>query len=197
MDSGISRLTVACVLSDPIRTDHQGYRPEHVERMLEMITDHVEQPFVFECVDDSPYPGWWAKISLFEPGRFSGRVLYLDLDVTVVGQIDPVARIEAPFAAIKDYQNPMTINSSVMVWDAGTADHVFSEFSPEVMERFRGDQDWINNRMPSARRFPKEWCVSYKATVKPMGRVPDGARIVVYHGLPKPWDLAEDHLGDY
>jgi len=154
-----------------------------------MVEDCLSLPYRFVCVDDSPFPGWWAKISLFEPGRFSGRVFYLDLDTTVVGLLDPIVLIEAPFAAIKDYQYPMIINSSVMVWDAGVADHVFTEFNPSVMERYSGDQNWINNRIPTARRFPREWCVSYKATVKPMGRVPDNARIVVYHGEPKPWDL--------
>ena len=186
-------LTVACVLSEgPKRT----YNLEHVRRLQNMVAQHLDRLYHFVCITDSPFPGWWAKISLFEPGRFRGRVLYLDLDLTVVGGLNDLMYYDDPFVAIKDYQHPMTINSSVMSWDAGVADHVFSEFSPSVMERFRGDQNWINNRIPTARRFPKEWCVSYKATVKPLGRVPDGARIVVYHGDPKPWDLVEDHLGD-
>lgn len=182
-------LTVACVLSDPIREGHRDYTAEHVDRLYHQVNPYMDQPFKFVCVDDSPFPGWWAKISLFEPGRFSGRVLYLDLDVTVVGGLDAVVDIEAPFAAIKDYQFPMTINSSVMTWDAGVADHVFSEFIPSVMTQYNGDQNWINNRIPSARRFPKAWCVSYKVTVKPTGNVPTDARVIVFHGRPKPWDI--------
>ena len=201
-------LTVACVLKSGGIYDHT-----HVDRLQQQVAKHLQMPHAFVCLTDMPeyidgaiieplqhdWPGWWSKIELFRPtvqqdvnpGVFEGRVLYLDLDVDIVGSLDNIADFDAPFAAINDYQYPMTINSSVMVWDAGVADHVFNEFTPAVMERFRGDQNWIYNRIPAARRFPREWCVSYKATVVPLGRVPDDARVVVYHGKPKPWDLTD------
>ena len=167
------------------------YNQWHVDRLVSQIEKHLTIPHEFYVIRESNKPSWWAKVDLSEPGRFSGRVLYLDLDVKVVGDLDDLACIDAPFAAIKDYQYPMTINSSVMTWDAGVSDHVFTEFTPSVMKRFRGDQNWINNRIPWARRFPREWCVSYKATVRPLGRVPADARVIVYHGEPKPWSLEE------
>ena len=178
-------LTVACVLSPgPV------YSKAHVHRLEAQVSRHINQDYQFICVDDSPYPGWFAKISLFEPGRFKGRVLYLDLDVTVVGNLDDLANIEAPFSAIKDYQYPMTINSSVMTWDAGVADHVFTEFEPSVMEKYHGDQNWINNRIPTARRFPPQWCQSFKLAMLNGGFQPD-LRVCVFHGFPKPWQLQD------
>ena len=157
-----------------------------------MVAEYLRQPYRFTCVKDSPYPGWWAKVSLFEPGRFKGRVLYLDLDVTVVGNLDDLADYPYPFAAIKDYQFPLTINSSVMVWDAGFADSVFNDFTPSVMQRLHGDQNWLHEKVP-AFHFPRPWCPSYKAHVLPHG-VPADARVVVYHGRPKSWELPPDHL---
>ena len=164
------------------------YDVTHVARLEDMVDKNLKQPYRFECVDDSPYPDWWAKVSLGEPGRFKGRVLYLDLDVTVVGNLDDLADYPYPFAAIKDYQFPLTINSSVMSWDAGAMDSVFADFTPEVMERLHGDQNWIHEKVP-AFHFPRAWCPSYKAHVLPTGKVPDDARVIIFHGRPKPWEV--------
>ena len=178
-------LIVACVLSPgPV------YSEAHVHRLKAQVSLHLNQDYQFVCVDNSPYPGYWAKISLFQPKRFTGRVLYLDLDVTVIGNLDDLVRFEAPFAAIKDYQYPMTINSSVMTWDAGIADHVYTEFTPSVMEKYRGDQNWINNRVPTAKRFPPEYCQSFKLAMLNGGFHPD-LRVCVFHGFPKPWELID------
>ena len=164
------------------------YNRSHVARLEKMVAQHMGQPYRFVCVNDSPFPGYWAKISLFEPSRFTGRVLYLDLDVTVIGSLDDLADYPYPFAAIRDYQYPLRINSSVMAWDAGVADHVFTEFSPDVMERLPGDQEWVHEKVPVT-TFPKHWCPSYKAHVLPVGQVPKDARVIVYHGAPKPWEV--------
>src|SRR3990167_10286129 len=173
-----TELTVACVCTGGI------YNNNHVQRLRWQIKEYLTIPYRFHCITESPWPDWWGKINLFQPGRFAGRVLYLDLDVTVIGSLDDLVNIDSPFTAIKDYQYPLTINSSVMVWDAGIADHVYNDFTPDVMERFRGDQNWIYHKMPYTRRFPREWCVSFKA-----GKVTKDTRVVVYHGFPKPWDI--------
>ncbi len=178
-------LTVACVLSEgPKRV----YNIEHVRRLQDMVSQHLDRLYHFVCITDSPFPGWWAKISLFEPGRFRGRVLYLDLDVTVVKRLDDLAFYPAPFVAIKDWLRP-TINSSVMVWDAGEVDNLFTKFDESVMDRLKGDQDWITEQMPEAKTFPRDWCVSYRKSVKMFGVVPPSAKIVVFHGFPKPWEV--------
>ncbi len=178
-------LTVACVLSEgPKRV----YNIEHVRRLQDMVAKHLDRSYHFVCITDSPFPGWWAKISLFQPGRFKGRVLYLDLDITVVRGLNDIVHYDAPFVAIKDWLRP-TINSSVMVWDAGEMDHLFTEFSMPVMDRLKGDQDWITEQMPEAKTFPRDWCVSYRKSVKMFGVVPPGAKIVVFHGFPKPWEV--------
>ena len=179
-------LTVACVLSEgPKRV----YNIEHVLRLQDMVAQHLNISYNFVCLNDSPFPGWWAKISLFEPGRFEGRVLYLDLDVTIVGALDEIANYPAPFVAIKDWLRP-TINSSVMAWDFGVLDHVFLNLTEADMERLRGDQDWISEQMPHAEVFPRDWYVSYRKSVKMFGVVPSGAKVVVFHGFPKPWEVA-------
>lgn len=166
-----------------------SYNYNHVDRLIKQVRSNLTIPHTFNITWITDKPGWWSKINLFAPGKFEGRVLYLDLDITIVDKIDDIVNIDAPFAAIKDYQYPMTINSSVMVWDAGIVDHIYTDFTSDVMENYHGDQNWINNRVPTARRFPQDWCVSYKATVLPLGFIPKGTKIVVYHGQPKPWEI--------
>ncbi len=153
-----------------------------------MVAEHMRQPYRFVCVDDSPFPGFWAKISLFQPGRFMGRVIYLDLDVTVVGMLDDLADYPYPFCAIRDYQYPLQVNSSVMAWDSVMADCVYDDFTPDVMDRLHGDQNFIYEKINPV-TFPKRWVPSYKANVLPTGKVPTDARVIVYHGLPRPWDI--------
>jgi hypothetical protein len=177
-------VTVACVFSKG-----PTYNRSHVDRLEGMVALHMSQPYKFVCIDDSPFPGWWAKISLFEPGRFRGRVLYLDLDTTVIGSLYDLVNYPYPFCAIRDYQYSLQINSSVMAFDAGVADSVYEDFTPDVMDRLHGDQNWIHEKVSDATAFPKRWCPSYKAHVLPTGKVPKDARVIVYHGQPKPWEL--------
>jgi len=172
-------ITVVCVLSNA----GGKYDYSHVERLRRQI--RLKQPYKFVVLDDSPYPSWWAKISLFEPGRFTGRVLYLDLDVEIVDYLDEIVDY-APFSAVRDYLNKNLINSSVMSWNAGEQDHVYTKFKPEFMNKFPGDQEYIYSSSVVS-KFPKTWFPSYKHNCK--DGVPDGAKAIIYHGYPKPWDL--------
>lgn len=191
LDEGASRLTVAAVLSPgPVYTEW------HVDRLRTMVNAHLDEPHQFVCITDSSFPGWWAKLNLFEPGRFEGRVLYLDLDVTVVGDLYRLVVRGTPFSfgIIQDYQHTKTVNSSVMVWDAGSYDHIFTNFTPDVMDRLHGDQNWIMEQLQgrSYVTFPRGWCPSYRQSVQRFKAVPPDAKVVVFHGVPKPWDLDDN-----
>ena len=195
-------LSVASVLRSGGVYDHF-----HVKRLQMHVARHLRQPYRFVCLTDirldhvetvplvHGWPGWWSKLELFRPDALSGRVLYLDLDVSVVGDLAPLADFPADFAAIADYQFPLQLNSSVMVWDSGYADHLYTEFKPVaevVMKRLHGDQQWIFEKLPFAARFPKRWVPSFKASGQPKSPPPD-ARVMVWHGQPKPWDMPPGH----
>jgi hypothetical protein len=177
-------LTVACVLSTI--NGSSIYNRTHVERLEKQVSENIRQPYNFVCVDDSPLPGWWAKIDLFNPKRFKGRVMYLDLDVTVTGILDDVADYGGDFAICRDWLK-YGFNSSVMSWNAGTADDLYTRFSSRIMRQMHGDQDWITMMKPEASKFPRDWCYSYKLG-KHLG-FPKDMRICVFHGRPKPWSV--------
>lgn len=178
-------LTVACVLSS-VPGKNRTYDRSHVDRLETQVRAHLKQPYQFVCVDDSPLPGWWAKIDLFKPGRFSGHVLYLDLDVTVTGNLDDLADYPGEFVICRDWGR-FGYNSSVMAWNAGAMDKLYTDFKPEVMDLLQGDQDFITRQMPGASKFPREWCYSYRLGLKT--GYPADMRVCVYHGHPKPWEV--------
>jgi len=104
--------------------------------------------------------------------------------------LDDLAFDPRPFVAISDYVNPIVVNSSVMAWTSSPeTERIYTDFTPAVMDRLRGDQDWFHVKMAGQDRFPRRWVPSYKAHVRPTGRVPADARVVVFHGRPKPWEV--------
>ena len=192
-------LTVACVLSEgPKRT----YDHTHVERLMRLVKGQLTQPYRFLCLtnDDrvpceslslvKDWPGWWSKVELFCPDLFkmNERILYLDLDVTITGNLDDLANYSAPFVICRDFLK-LGFNSSVMAWDAGYADTIYTLFNDDVMERLNGDQNWIQEVLPDTAVFPKRWCISYKRSLVE-GR-PTDMRVLVYHGDPKPWEVPD------
>lgn len=184
-------MTIACVLrSGGI------YTPDWVAHLKRNVREWVPA-HRFVCLSDidvpcervplrHEWPGWWSKIELFSPGLFTGRVLYLDLDVLVTGELGPLVD-GSGLIAMQDTRFP-GINSSVMAWDAGDTEF-YDRFTPDTMRRLRSDQDWLNEVRPAIATFAPGLVVSYKDECR--GDLPENARIVVCHGRPKPPDIKE------
>jgi hypothetical protein len=192
-------LTVACVWVN----GHLPYPVEYVEKlhaMAERSTDHV---FRFVCLTDqpkkvpatmqaieipnpNPMKGWWSKIELFNPGRFIGRVLYLDLDTLIVGNLDAIIDFPSEFALAPHagtfngkgrLQVVKRFNSSVMVWDAGAADFLYRYWTPAAAQVLWGDQDYIGMMAPGAAVMPAEWFPRMSEFAWP--NVPKDAKVVL------------------
>lgn len=183
-------VTIACVM---VR-GHVKFTPVYVERLLGMVAKNIDRPYRFVCLTNQPeampsgvepipivhsqsLKGWWAKINLFKPGMFSGRVLYLDLDVLIVAPLAPIIDYPARMALVPDgapnfegqggLKTVHRYNSSVMVWDAGIADGLFNSWNPAVAERLWGDQDYIGEQMPSEVTMPVTWFPRISAVQPP------------------------------
>lgn len=186
-------LTVACVLvAGPVA----GYSVDYVLRLERMVRRHLARPFQFVCLTDGskgPLPapietvqipaaseaipangrGYWSKVQLFNPAiGFSGRVLFLDLDVLVVSDLAPIVDFPAALALTEDelvaerahittdrYGRTLVrrFNSSVMAWDAGTQDFLFTRWTIDQTLRLSTDQDWIGEQAPDAQGMPYAW----------------------------------------
>lgn len=177
------QLTVACVNHG----NYLGRGEEYVARMRSMVARNLTLPHEFVCLkDEGILQGWWAKIELFRPGRFTGRVLYLDLDSVVVGPLDALAEQKGIINLLYWGWRTPTLCTSVMSWDAGEHDEVFTTFHAGVLREFRGDQDWVT--MIGGWDAIDPWlCKSYRYEC--VTAPPPGCVHVSMHGRPKPHEI--------
>lgn len=208
-------LTVACVY---VKGEYP-YTVEYVVRLRAMVAQWIDRPFRFVCLTDRPHemPGDlepitvsklagsapWTKLELFNPARgFSGRLLYFDLDTLIVAPLGPIVDAPSDFAITADPprlgQKPRDsygraivrrFNSSVMVWDAGAAADLYTEWTAPVAYRLSGDQDWIGERRPDAYAMPRAWFPRISEAVRPPWE-PDAKVILVK--VPKNHILAQE-----
>jgi lipopolysaccharide biosynthesis glycosyltransferase len=216
------KLVVACVCYGKKYPDKYVHKlKKSVEFYLGLEEDFKIKEFSFVCLSDReiegvetiPLPrgseaenfeGWWHKINLFHPKIFpeGARVLYLDLDVVVTGDLTGLTLqwTGEPLTMVYNFgpnRSHCAHNSSVMLWTAGDERilPVWLEFqnrSGEIMRSLHGDQCWIWRALrENIANFPRDFIASYKYDVR--GKPgPDGqVRVVVFHGNPKPESCRE------
>lgn len=157
------------------------------------------------------WPGWWAKLELFRPGVIPDgtRILYLDLDTVVVGSLGPILARPEPLIVLEDfYRHPPTfargLGSGVMAWTAGDPrlTRWYETFLADPILYMRacgtgGDQRFLETclTLEASWKAVTFWpdvvpaaIVSYKVHCSG-GQVPPAARLVCFHGRPKPWEV--------
>lgn len=200
-------LNVVCVQTG----NYLGRGVEYVQNLHRMVEQHLTIPHRFYVLTDdaaSNYPGaiakpaahkgWWAKLEIFNPDmRFEGRVMFLDLDTLIVGNIDHIAAYQGHFATLHDFWRPAGLGPAVMLFDPEWAAWIYQEWRAEGHPKTdpRGDQGWLENRNQGRMRkevdilqdmHPGE-IVSYKTHC--VSGIPAGARVVCFHGKPRPHEV--------
>ena len=193
------------------------YGPEWVINLKRMVGRNLPIPHEFVCLTDKPIPdvdciqldtaytGWWTKLELFKPGRFTDDTLYLDLDVVITDSLLPLVALlyKSPGLWARDdfsysMRNPKRgldedfkrllggdgcINSSVMLWRGDVASDVWTKLEPWMLTARHGDQNIISDILRGRIQFiPDEMVCSYKYHIVRGAPV---APIVVFHGRPK------------
>lgn len=128
------------------------------------------------------------------------RVVSLDLDTVIVGDMTPVWDRPDPFIIWGDtaaWAKTWYNGSMFMLSAAGVRQNVYTTFDPKSSPRrahaagCRGsDQGWISFCLgPTEKRWTsKDGVYSWRVHLKPGGgKLPDNARIVFFHGLEDPW----------
>ena len=140
--------------------------------------------------------GWWSKAELFAPEHADlGHVLYFDLDTVIVGDLTDVVRqaTSPDVTLLSDFYRNARTNSGMMALSPEARAWTWESWDPATTPRvFRaGDGDWINDRWKGqAARWQEELpgqVVSYKAHCRTAAGVPQDARVVCFHGQPRPW----------
>ena len=151
----------------------------------------------------------WRKLAMFASplGDLTGPTLFLDLDVVIVAAIDPFFDyLPGEICVIRDYRpvrwrgDRFVGNTSVLRINAGADSQVLADFSTDfdkVRADWRNEQEFVSHWFHSRNRlryWPTEWCPSFKHDCVHAGptsyfatpHLPQDARIVVFHGVPKP-----------
>lgn len=177
------------------------YPTEYVYNLKSMVDRNLTIPHRFICYTDDPLStitckpvgskslyGWWNKVWFFSNQiGLDGRVLYFDLDMLIVDNIDDIAMFDAGFASISQWKGLnlryrdgvifSKYNTSCMLWETcGNRSFVWNDLRDADVEYWRSDQDWVGFRLQSGESFPSKW---FKAFEQCPEGPPKGCKVVI------------------
>jgi len=156
-----------------------------------------------------PKKSWWYKVQIFNDNQYSGHLLYFDLDVVILKNIDWIWKLSPHnFWAVRDFRylfRPAraTLNSSIMWFDTTAYGYVYNEFDVKTTNKYHGDQEYIHSKvvtnglhyLDTAKIKSYKWEVkeggfdfSTRKYLEP-GKIcypDDTVDILIFHGNPKP-----------
>ena len=221
-------LSVVCYLWR--RAAPGGYTPAHVDRLARMVARRYRRPHRFVVVTNDPgpfadgievvpdacdfaalrspeglsMPACYRRLRLFHPDAgaiFGPRIVALDLDVVLTGDVAPLWDRPEPVVLYRDPLFSAQANGSMLLLRTGTRPHVWATFDPErspalaYAAGYRGsDQAWISYALPDAPRWDtRDGIYSFRRHVAAGAPAPS-TRAVIFHGNPKPWDAGPQRL---
>lgn len=192
---------------------------EHEVLLLTDAVYNEYYPLIKEGIVDEIYmlshglPGWWSKIELF---RIPGPVLYFDLDTVIVDNIDAVVEtvldLTNEIMMLKGFYRPDKC-SGILGWNTDLT-RVYNLYIKDYLPKakfserhnalrmavdnktYRGDQEWLQRAFIDLHqvsifiqdKLPGCVC-SYKVNIQQSEIIPDGVRIVCFHGKPRPHEV--------
>ena len=212
------------------------YGPNYVNRLYNMVSKNLNKDFRFICftedgkgvqnnIEICPLPPikmpknkperGWRKLSILQKdlNGLNGTCLFLDLDIVIVDNIDPLFELSGDFFIAFDRlkKNSSIGNSSVFRFEAGENHDIYENFNNEsskILSIFRNEQAYLSKMIVKKGIFqywPKSWCPSFKYHCVPnfplnyvlSPKIPEGAKIILFHGLPEPTEAAEGKSGKW
>ena len=203
-----------------------SYTAETVNVLAAMIARHFRGAYRFSCVTDDPAgldssirplpmfeeharlvsthgrqnPSCYRRLKLFSPEArelVGERILSLDLDTVITGDVTPLWTRTEDFIAWEGTAGRNPYNGSMVMLTAGARPQVWTDFDPErspALARKAGfigsDQAWIAYRLglEEARWTRDDGVYSWRMHLRyKSGILPPGARIVFFHGSADPW----------
>ena len=151
------------------------YGPEYVNRLYASVKRNTTLAFTFHCfTDDSTgfnseinsYPlkynltGWWHKLYFFSAEfPLTGRIVYMDLDTLITGNIDDILGYNEGFVVLRDFytgiwptiQGNDNVGSGLMSFEAHKHVDLWRDFileAPTISFNLQkqGDQAWIQQK---------------------------------------------------
>lgn len=179
------------------------YSGDHVVRMRDMIAENVKCPYLFACYTDThipghgmelrplynKWPGWWSKLEIF---RSIENSFYIDLDMTIDGDITDIVTADTDFMALRNMNSRIEgIGSAMMKW-RGDFKRLYLDFDkdPEfhMSDNARigtpewGDQGYIWKRLSGEVDFFQD---AFPGRIKKFSE--NGGDVKVFYGRKRPW----------
>ena len=145
----------------------------------------------------------WKKLVMFKKDLYDlkGKALFLDLDIVIMDKIDCFFDHSEKFTIIENWtQKGEGIgNSSVYCFEIGKYSEVYEYYQNnfvEVTDQYRNEQIYLSKKIGDIEFWPDSWCKSFKRHSIPpyliryfvQPKKPEGVKILVFHGNPKPED---------
>ncbi|MEB2842912.1 glycosyl transferase [Rhizobiales bacterium RZME27] len=212
------------------------YGAPFVNRLYAMVKRNITPPFTFTCFTDNraginegilcedlpplgidklpeKTPGIWGKSRLWnkELGSLKGTVLFLDLDLMIVGSLDPffeVGDADDVFMA-RNQTTPFERlgQSSVLRFTVGKLEPLFQKFNADpqgTADKYRYEQRFVTRNAPGGVKFfPRKSVLHFRQDCRwpfPLNYVlaptlPSTARIVLFPRGLHPQHAAEGRYG--
>lgn len=204
------------------------YSGADVAKLAGGLKRHVSQPYRFIVFTDkkrdvagaehhpicdsylTKIPGCFARLRLFDPNfqaalgiEEGDRIVSIDLDVVITGNLDPLFERPEPFLILKGANsvNPCPYNGSLWMLRAGYRPGVWFDFSLDAAEKvkhpvhvegqaaFADDQSWFAHMMPGEAGWVAgtDGVYAFQKKGWPGGEdLPNDARLVAFFGWRKP-----------
>lgn len=133
------------------------------------LTDRQNAKFLREEIKvvllDESLEGCWHKMGLFNID-IPGKVLYLDLDVAIQGDLSPVFEHSVTPTICKTYWKDFgsEFNSSVMVWEDNQTRYIYDNFKKHdqyYMTKYIGDDRFLYHENQFKSVFPRGLIYSF------------------------------------
>ena len=232
----LKELHCACVIHG------DKYSWTYVDRLYNMIARNSSMPVVMHVFTESkrsvpgkyikhcleewpgvsgPRKSWWYKMQMFNPTHFRGSLLYFDLDVVIIDNIDWMWQQDTDkFWTVHDFRRLWRptwagLNSSVMFWNTEHYAWVWEKFNENHVginvHRYHGDQDFLTAVLEKQhlRFFDTKKIRSWRWEIKDGGydmksrtyQSPNAGSllqpetvVMIFHGSPKPHEIDDPVL---
>lgn len=213
------------------------YPAEYVNILYRMVARNLTLPFRFICMTEFPeginkeieiipLPDFdepreehgslclaWRKLSVFDQDLYGqkGKILFLDLDVIIVDNIDCFFNYSDKLAIIENWSQPGRLigQASAFCFEVEQYSHLLEKYrndQTEVLKNNCTEQFYITRELGKGNFdfFPDSWCKSFKFHCMYGGFLnsfltpkmpPAGSKIIVFHGSPNPPEALNGEWG--
>jgi hypothetical protein len=167
--------------------------------MFECLTD-IDIPGVKCTPLKRKWPGWWSKLELFDP-ELPGDFLFVDLDTVITGPLDDILAVNKLTLLRDFYRDGKKLKEGLggglmylphkarhPVWDDFTANPTLSMRLFSRGDQFLFEQHYLSTAARWQDVVPDQ-VISYK--VHCVHGIPEEARVVCFHGKPRPWEVGQ------